>query len=357
MRRFVAIVCALVMVFGAACAERLSGEAFLSDETVFSGALAQDALALSMFSTAAEAREALNAEGFEVLHQMYYDKPVTDLSDTCAYTIAKKQITVGGEKRVLLFVSVRGTGAGEWYSNFDIASPEDTSPLYAKGFYLSAVDVMENFAPLYESEGEPLTLVTGYSRGAACANLVGVLMDDRYGGDGVYVYSFATPRTVRGDFAGAPYDNIFNIVSEVDAVPRVPFSAWGFSRAGQDIVLRGSEGDVKRLERALDSLLALAPTIDQYYNQRHSLSGPGEAEDGMSAFEFIIDLVNGLSGGSGNMLGKLMDLIKFRTDFTPVLTLLLTLTMNDMALLKNVLMRHMPDAYAALLSEYIAQMP
>ncbi len=359
MRRLLAIVCALVMLCGVACAEGLTGQAFPEKEEVFSGQLAQDALALSMFSTAEQARAALVKEGFEIVLQKHYDKPDTDLSDTCAFTIAKKTITVSGEARTLLLVSIRGTGAGEWYSNFDIAAPDDPDQPYAKGFYRSALDVMEAFAPIYEAEGKPYTVVTGYSRGAACANLVGLLMDDQYGGDNLYVYTFATPRTVRSELDQGKYENIFNIVFETDVVPRVPLAAWGFDRARQDIVLPGKASDVTRLERGMDSLLSLASTVDDYYNLKHSLLGPGAAEDGMSAFEFMTGLIDSLNsilrGGSiGADLSKLMDMVKLNTDFTPFLTLLLSLTMNDMALLKSVGMRHMPDNYAAHLKEYVA---
>lgn len=360
MRRIVSFLCAVTLLLGVACAERLPGEALEGDAGTFSGLLARDALALSMFSTAAEARAALTDAGFDIVLQMHYDKPATDLSDTCAYTVGKKTVSVNGSDETLLLVSIRGTGAGEWYSNFDIASPDDPNPTYAKGFYLSAVDVMERFAPIYEAEGMPYTVVTGYSRGAACANLVGLLMDNHYGGDRLYVYTFATPRTVRGAYAGDRYGNIFNIVFETDVVPRVPLAAWGFERAGTDITLPGKASDVKRLENGLNTLLALAPTVGDYYHLKHSLAGPGAAEDGVSAFAFmtgLIDDVSGLLGGgaSNGLMSKLMDMIKLNTDFTPFLSLLLTLSMNDMALLKSVGMRHMPETYAAQLSAYIEQ--
>lgn len=359
MRRFLAIGCALMLVLGVASAERLSGEAFTGGNTTFSGRLAQDALALSMFSTAAQARTALADAGFEIVLQKHYDKPATDLSDTCAYTVGKKTVTINGRDETLLLFTIRGTGAGEWRSNFDIASPDDPDPAYAKGFYLAAVEAMAQFAPVYEAEGKPLAVVTGYSRGAACANLVGLLMDDRYGGDGLYVYTFATPRTVRGDLADE-YDNIFNIVSETDVVPRVPLAAWGFDRAGTDIVLRGQADDVRRLEKGLQTLFAIAPTVDDYYNLKHSLTGPGAADDGMSAFEFMLGIVDGIGGAAGgglnDALGGLMGMIRLNTDYTPLLSLLLTLTMNDLSLLKDVASRHMPAAYAAQLAAYVLSM-
>lgn len=358
MRRLLGILCALALLLGAASAERLSGDVLTGGEGTFSGLLAQDALALSMLSTAAQAREALTAEGFAIVLQRHYDKTADDLSDTCAYTVAKKTMTVSGAEQTLLLLTIRGTGAGEWRSNFDIAAPDDTAPEFAKGFYLSAVEALANFAPIYEAEGRPYTVVTGYSRGAACANLVGLLMDRAYGGDQLYVYSFATPRTVRGDYTGEAYANIFSIVSETDLVPRLPLAEWGFSRAGTDIVLPGGKDDARRLENGLKTLVAIAPTIDDYYNLRHSLSGPGAAEDGVSAFQFMTGLIDSLSNllGGGDIAdtaGELMKLIQFKTDYTPLLTLLLTLSMNDGALLKGVGARHMPDTYAAQLAEYL----
>lgn len=54
-------------------------------------------------------------------------------------------------------------------------------------------------------------------------------------------------------------DNIFNIVSETDIVPRVPLTSWGFTRYGTDLYLpcrsrRGEEECEMRLEKMRGAL-------------------------------------------------------------------------------------------------------
>ncbi len=92
-------------------------------------------------------------------------------------------------------------------------------------------------------------VVTGHSRGAAVANLLGSMLDksppsspfcavDRRN---VFVYTFAPPNvTLRSDVPceARVYDNIFNIVNPEDMVPRVPLVIWQSRRHGRDFVLR-----------------------------------------------------------------------------------------------------------------------
>ena len=134
--------------------------------------------------------------GFAVLQQEHYDKPVTDHSHTSAYTVAAGQASVRGETRNLIVITIRGTADGEWYSNFDFAAGTGNDCAYAENFYEAAEDIFASAKAALGKYESPVVLVTGYSRGAACANLLGVLLDEAYGKEDVYVYTFATPNTV-----------------------------------------------------------------------------------------------------------------------------------------------------------------
>ena len=78
---------------------------------------------------------------------------------------------------IILIVAVRGTdGAGAWASNFDVTPSRDFDSPYAENFDLCARDILGTLEPYLTDE--PLVLVCGHSRGAACANLLGLLLQD-----------------------------------------------------------------------------------------------------------------------------------------------------------------------------------
>lgn len=136
-------------------------------------------------------RASLENAGLTVQLQQYYDKPVTDHSHTSAFTLATGESEIRGETRTLAVITIRGTGDGEWYSNFDFAGESKENALYAENFMAAAQDIYDQSAPLLSELDRPVIVVTGYSRGAACANLLGVLLDAECSKEDVYVYTFA----------------------------------------------------------------------------------------------------------------------------------------------------------------------
>ncbi|HEX3078763.1 MAG TPA: lipase family protein [Lachnospiraceae bacterium] len=72
--------------------------------------------------------------------------------------------------------------------------------------------------------------VTGHSRGAALANIVGARLEDK--GYDTFTYTFAAPNTTTSSNA-KDYSSIFNIVNTDDFVPCLPMTAWGFTRYGK----------------------------------------------------------------------------------------------------------------------------
>ena len=182
--------------------------------------------------------------------------------DQTGFTIAWKKSVVDGALRDVLFVVVRGTfGRTEWLSNMNAcnswvgAGGESSGdvPRLHEGFSRAAECLASELACYAASNGVDLAtakiVLTGHSRGAAVANLLGAELDkpspespfaavDRRN---VFVYAFAPPNvTLRADSAcGARvYDNIFNIVNPEDVVPRVPLPLWNARRHGRDLMLR-----------------------------------------------------------------------------------------------------------------------
>lgn len=179
--------------------------------------------------------------GFTDNQKFYnYGIALTDTSDKAAYSIASKDISVDGKTKKLVALVVRGGNyGGEWVSNFNVG----TDSTYSQGFKKPADDIIKKLKSyISASKSKEVVLwITGYSRGAAIANLVAANMVDYsescsyLNADNIFVYTFATPNPVHRKNAntGKPkYNNIFNIVNPADPVPYVLLSDWGYSKFG-----------------------------------------------------------------------------------------------------------------------------
>lgn len=150
------------------------------------------------------------------------------------YYITKQQY---GDK-TLVMVLCRGTNGNEWYSDF---MPGEGSTHYSfdcgRTFVLQALNQYLIDNNLNNNPNLKI-LVTGHSRGAAVANLLGQSLDDNYQyPQNVYCYTFATPNVstkakTKTAPTGEKYDNIYNIVNPEDFVTKVMPSAWGYGRYG-----------------------------------------------------------------------------------------------------------------------------
>lgn len=343
------IICILAVVMMTrqiACAD--SGIALPTSSAEYSNEFAQYALKLASVYTADKTKELLETEGYSVIAQNNYDKASDDPAHTCAYTVGTQDIVYDGATRTLILCTIRGTSAGEWYSNFDFAPSHSADADYAENFLFAASDVFIELSTILDSYDSPLVLVVGHSRGAACANLLGVLLNARYDSNDIYVYTFATPNTVRKAMDGC--DNIFNIINPCDLVARMPLSSWGYMRAGHDIVLQNDSQLESEIDDALLKLNELAPDIESYYTVRHSLTDAGESEDGMTVFEVMLMLAKNMAADANNTeLQELQtDSIAQDSDFADLMEYLSKLSgqWTDNAVLKQ----HLPDTYMELLS-------
>ena len=333
----------------------------------YSQMLAMQCLLLCAGHTEENSRSLFKTAGFEVLKQQNFDKDDEDASHTCAWTLAKRELTYQGEKRTLFAIAVRGTNAGEWYSNFDFAPSHDDNTMFAENFMACAQEVLTGVQEELQSAENPLILVCGHSRGAACANLIGLLLDETVGSsEGIFVYTFATPTTIRGNARYKTYPNIFNHINPCDMVPLVPLSGWGYGRAGTDIILPADPVQAAKLSAGFEMLLGISPTISSYYNDRHSLTGPGLSEMGMTTFDvmnlltksFLLSdngLLSGNSGGTADASAEApeMDMgsmISPQSDLAPLFGILAKGMANGGAETMKLLAQHMPGTYFTLLT-------
>ena len=159
--------------------------------------------------------------------------------DTIGTAMAHFWAEAEGEAFPVVVIAVSGGNYGaEWLSNFDTGTG-DTH----QGFALAAEETVrraEEYVKAHSLEN-PRFWVSGYSRGAAVSNLTAALLAQKGLAEDarIFAYTFATPRTVRGERAAA-HSNIFNIVNAADLVPQVPLAAWGYSRYGRTLYLPSS---------------------------------------------------------------------------------------------------------------------
>ena len=177
-----------------------------------------------------------------------YDYSV-DKDDITDFYIGHKNIVYDGKAHEIIVVSVRGTDGTneEWSSNFDIGA--DTTEYYRatgsshphwvnkehhKGFDVAANRALAKINAYVEQFVNPYAeksiLITGHSRGAAIANILGKHFEDQ-SDYRAYTYTFATPNTTTASNA-ASYQTIFNVNNTDDIIPFMPLEQWGFKKYG-----------------------------------------------------------------------------------------------------------------------------
>ena len=241
-----------------------SGLARLSIRTAMaafgtSAVLESDAAQESVRYLSEEATDSTSANIVQLMRDLGFSRITADYQnlglDTIGYAIANREISdAQGDTARLILIAVRGGGyRQEWASNFTIGLSKEH-----QGFSEAASMVFET-AKTYLSElrddgydGAVKFWITGYSRGAAVANLTAqrltALADSETGfsRDDVFAYCFACPRNVVLDSADAlsdasAYDNIANIVHYADFVPKIPLAPWGYGRYGKTYYLPAPE--------------------------------------------------------------------------------------------------------------------
>ena len=193
-------------------------------------------------------KEPLNANalidniGFGDFHKNYGYNSKPEF-DSVACVVAAKNTYINDSDTTIIAIAVRGSGyEAEWGGNFRMGE----STINHEGFDIAKSKVLanvEDFVSLYgDNFNSNIKIwITGYSRGAAIANLVasefnkGKLND--YPNinsldvtkDNVYAYCFATPKnTTDKEASSSKYNNIFSIVNPIDLVPYVAPGNDGF---------------------------------------------------------------------------------------------------------------------------------
>lgn len=212
-------------------------------------------------------------------------------TDSIGVAFGSKSIRVNGEDSTLIAVAIRGQGYGqEWASNFTMGSGG-----HHRGFSEARDEVireLKNYIAEQKKKnkitGNVKFWITGFSRAAATANLVGGALDSgeflsdgiSYSPDDIYVYTFEIPQGALKSIVDSTnrqvgvnsdgdtvylYDNIFNTVNPNDPVPYVAPSEDGydFCRYGRDVIIPTIASDSK-YKIAYDNMRAVYRTLEKH---------------------------------------------------------------------------------------------
>jgi len=332
------------------------------DNSVWKKSSAISLLELCTGHTDSKTVEVFNDYGFKIIKQVNYDRPIAQIDHSSAYTIGRGKILVEGKSTSAYLVVIRGTDGNEWFSNFDFVPSASNDAHFAMNFLSSAEDVFLEINKIIRDRNSTI-IIAGHSRGAAVANILTLLLNQVYDFKNIYAYTFATPTTIK-NLENLKDENIFNFLNPCDLVPQLPAKQWGFKRAGTDIFLDSSSLNIDstKIEAAVKSLSQISPSVESYYNQRHSLTKHGLDKNGLTSYEIMMAVASEFSKLTVNGLeteqvdGQNLDLnfqktnlslpsIDTGSDFTPLFGYLFGMMENNGKGFNDLLNEHMPDTY------------
>lgn len=224
---------------------------------------------------------------------IHYKKPT---SDSIGYAIGSKNVTDGKDSYTLIAVAVRGGNyEWEWSSNVNVGLSSEH-----QGFSNAANMVVEAVKDYIKSTGANRNIkiwISGYSRGAATANLAAQRLDvlantNQIPGlvrDSIFAYCFECPQNVQNNSSGVTStltDNIFNIVNYIDLVPKVAPSSpeWGYTRYGLTYYLPSAEqmrqdNFIEKFERMQGRYSTMIGTNVAQKGYTNSFKGQGQFFD------------------------------------------------------------------------------
>lgn len=202
------------------------------------------------------------------LSPSFYADPT---EDSIGYAFSHKQIS---KEQHLLIVSIRGFNYGaEWSNNFDLGKEGNHA-----GFTRSASTILEDLDKyiVNHSQQSSKLLITGYSRGGAVANVLSDMLFRRetdkklIKDENVYTYTFEAPK---GLVEKVEYENVFNVINDMDPIPLIAPEQYGFYRCGIDVNIGRSDIDefIKKYDETYE-LPAFTPNEEEYQNEQEFAS-------------------------------------------------------------------------------------
>lgn len=240
--------------------------------------------------------------------------------NTFGVGIANKEIVVDGEKYTIIAIGLRGCGYyAEWAGDLNVGLSGDH-----EGFAIcrdtALAFLKEYLAKHTEIEGKIKIWCTGYSRGAAGANMLGGAIDDMIVGgeplaknvslslDDVYIYTFEAPMGAHiSKINSNVYNNIHNVVNYNDLVVKVVPESLEMGRYGVDHYMPTSDFDAN-YDELKDNMLEVFSTFEnageyRIDNFKYVTVTPG------ATIDKIIASVKGDKMTQGEFLDHLVDVL------------------------------------------------
>ena len=182
-------------------------------------------------------------QNIDMHYDLDYSIPVYG-THQAAFSIASKEISNGKQKKVLVFIIIRGTPyvASEWISNLNIMESGESQDSVHEGFSKCTEQIYSTLISyLLKHKIDPdnaAFFITGHSRGAAVSNLLGVKLFSEKIADkkNIFVYTFACPNMIQQKEIIDENETgfIWNIINAEDAVPALPpyRGNWYFQKYG-----------------------------------------------------------------------------------------------------------------------------
>lgn len=201
-----------------------------------------------------------------------YTTPLSG-NNQAAYSFAVKEISTPKGAKKLVFIVLRGTplNANEWISNINVSDTTKKNVLIHEGFSKTCENLRKSLYDFLKnkkiSPKDSYFLITGHSRGAALANLLGATIADEniISAKKIFVYTFASPNVSQEEKTGDPkYNFIWNILNAEDIVPSVPPNRnnWKWKKFGRSkIILNYWNCDPQKY---LDDYF---PRMNEYYKK------------------------------------------------------------------------------------------
>ena len=225
------------------------GYIYINDEAIPDDELSDDELSDDAFVTETTTADESSA-----------DVDSSDEEDATTIVIGHKPVIVDGESHDVYVIVIRGTmGAAEWESNYDVGNtseeyiektgehPEWTDYDNHKGFDVVANRVqtlLDTYTSKHMTTGASADyLITGHSRGAGIANILGAKLEAA--GYNSCAYTYASPNTTTNP-GKYPARTVFNIINSNDFITTLPLAEWGFARYGTDLAVDIANDDITR---------------------------------------------------------------------------------------------------------------
>lgn len=241
--------------------------------------------------------------GHNIEYKNCVDQYDVDAYDVVGVYMAHNTININGNKFQVFFSVIEPYPVRinlGWVSDLDIGDTKDidnhpdwTNSAYHKGFEIAAnraIKIIDDYQNRYKNkDAKVFDFVTGHSRGAAIANIIGKKFTDLK--RNVQAYCFATPNVVveEDDSKLTKYTNIFNVVNEDDIVPLLPFDFWNFKRFGIEKKYRFSTAEnILRFKEYFThdydyitpkGIKTIATDIQQYVNARDDTYSYSDIEE------------------------------------------------------------------------------